>query len=108
MSIKNINVNTLFNLLLVVCITLFGYFTYDGFIADRYTEVDSTDYVYAAEYYATCPGTKELFCKSIEDKFLSKHEDRILLHTLTLYQREQRNKESKAVADSIKTAGCVK
>lgn len=100
--------DVLISLFIGVCITIFGYTIYDAFIADRYTEVDSIDYVYAAESYAKCPATKELFCKSIEDKFLSKHEYRILFRTLTLYQREQRNKEAKAVADSIKTAGCVK
>ena len=95
-------------MLYIFCITIFGYTMYDTFIADRYTEVDAKDYVYAAEFYAKCPATKELFCKSIQDKFLSKHEDRILLHTLNLYEREQRNKEAKSLADSIKTAGCIK
>lgn len=100
--------DVLISLFIGVCITIFGYTMYDGFIADRYTEVDATDYVYATEYYATCPATKELYCKSIQDKFLSKHEDRILLHTLTLYQREQSNKEAKPLADSIKSEACTR
>jgi len=91
----------------ILMVAFIGYFmVYKAFIEERITEVEARYYVEAKEQYSNHIATKELYCKFLEDHFLSEWEDYQLMKISNAYNRKKRNEKAKEAAAKIKSEGC--
>lgn len=94
----------------IVIKVIFGFFvvfiSYNLCFYGYFTEADASDYIVAKKYYSDNVATKELYCESLKDHFLSEFEFIELGRTSSRYREKKANEEAKASADSIKAQGC--
>jgi hypothetical protein len=90
-----------------VCMTSFLLFVfYSPFLKDNFVEVDYKQYVQAKDWYSEHPATKDMYCKSLGDNFLSNSEYFKMMNTKSDYEDSVDNTKAREAAEKIKAEGC--